>query len=127
MIQFGGIIFINVTVVGPNRMTPSLPAAQPASYTLNVTAHRRPKRQGLCAHQRVDRGAAEAGHSELRVRDLVPAPGRRWQGHSRKASASALNPAAALLDVKNGPHILNDEAAAGDGGNRANLPRTYLA
>ena len=37
MIQFGGHhLAINVTVVGPNDvMTPSLPAAQPAKYTLN--------------------------------------------------------------------------------------------
>src|SRR5262249_18762330 len=37
MIQFGGHhLAINVTVVGPNNvMTPSLPAAQPATYTLN--------------------------------------------------------------------------------------------
>jgi len=37
MIQFGGHhLAINVTVVGPNNvMTPSLPAAQPAKYTLN--------------------------------------------------------------------------------------------
>ena len=36
-IQFGGHhLAINVTVVGPNNvMTPSLPAAQPARYTLN--------------------------------------------------------------------------------------------
>jgi hypothetical protein len=37
MIQFGGRhLAINVTVVGPDSvMTPSLPAAQPAKYTLN--------------------------------------------------------------------------------------------
>jgi Protein of unknown function (DUF3500) len=37
MIQFGGHhLAINVTVVGPHSvMTPSLPAAQPAKYTLN--------------------------------------------------------------------------------------------
>ena len=37
MIQFGGHhLAINVTVVGPSKcLTPSLPAAQPASYVLN--------------------------------------------------------------------------------------------
>ena len=37
MIQFGGHhLAINITIVGSNNvMTPSLPAAQPATYTLN--------------------------------------------------------------------------------------------
>ena len=37
MIQFGGHhLAINVTIVGANNvLTPSLPAAQPATYTLN--------------------------------------------------------------------------------------------
>src|SRR5258708_17212513 len=55
MIQFGGHhLAINVTVVGPNNaLTPSLPAAQPAKYTLNgqtvrPLAHENAKGFALC-------------------------------------------------------------------------------
>jgi hypothetical protein len=137
MIQFGGHhLAINVTVVGPNSvMTPSLPAAQPAKYTLNGQTIRP-------LGQENDRGfalinalnAAQQKHAILNyaVTDLVLGPGndgKTIQPEGIVASELNASQQALLLDVVHEwVGILNDEAANAKMAEiKANLPRTYFA
>ena len=137
MIQFGGHhLAINVTVVGPNTvMTPSLPAAQPAKYTLNGQTIRplgHENDKGFALINALN--AAQQKHAILnyQVTDLVLGPGNDGKVIQPEGIlASELDAAqqALLLDVAHEwVGILNDEAAnAKMAGLKANLPKTYFA
>ena len=80
MLQFGGHhLAINLTMAGSQAsMTPSLPAAQPATYTFEgrTDSPARPReRQGVRADQRARRHAAQPGDPHL--------PRRRSRARSR--------------------------------------------
>jgi hypothetical protein len=137
MIQFGGHhLAINVTVVGTNTvMTPSLPAAQPAKYTLNGQTIRplgHENDKGFALINALN--AAQQKHAILNyeVKDLVLGPGadgKVIQPEGILASELDANQQAMLLDlVHEWVGILNDEAAAAKMAEiKANLPRTYFA
>jgi hypothetical protein len=137
MIQFGGHhLAINVTVVGSNTvMTPSLPAAQPAKYTLNGQTIRplgHENDKGFALINALN--AAQQKHAILNysVTDLVLGPGNDGKVIQPEGIlASELDAAqqALLLDVVHEwVGILNDEAAAAKMAEiKANLPRTYFA
>ena len=137
MIQFGGHhLAINVTVVGQNSvMTPSLPAAQPAKYTLNGQTIRplgRENDKGFALINALN--AAQLKHALLdyAVTDLVLGPGNDGkviQPEGIRASELDPHQQAMLLDVAHEwVGILNDEAAAAKMAEiKANLPQTYFA
>jgi len=137
MIQFGGHhLAINVTVVGPNNvMTPSLPAAQPAKYTLNGQTIRPLGRENDKGFALINAlGAAQQKQAVLayQVTDLVLGPGadgKVIQPEGILASALDASQQGLLLDVVHEwVGILNDEAAAAKMAEiKANLPRTYFA
>jgi hypothetical protein len=137
MIQFGGHhLAINVTVVGTNTvMTPSLPAAQPAKYTLNGQTIRplgHENDKGFALINALN--AAQQKHAILNyeVQDLVLGPGadgKVIQPEGILASELDASQQAMLLDlVHEWVGILNDEAAAAKMAEiKANLPQTYFA
>lgn len=137
MIQFGGHhLAINVTVVGANSvLTPSLPAAQPAKYTLNGQTIRplgHENDKGFALINALN--AAQQKHAILdyQVTDLVLGPGtdgRVIQPEGILASELNANQQALLLDVVHEwVGILNDEAAAAKMAEiKANLSQTYFA
>jgi hypothetical protein len=137
MIQFGGHhLAINVTIVGPNSvMTPSLPAAQPAKYTLNGQTIRPLGRENDKGFTLINAlNAAQQKHAILNyeVKDLVLGPGadgKVIQPEGILASELDAGQQAMLLDVAHEwVGILNDEAAAAKMAEiRANLPRTWFA
>jgi hypothetical protein len=137
MIQFGGHhLAINVTVVGPNNvMTPSLPAAQPAKYTLNGQTIRplgQENDRGFALITALTGAQQKQAILNYEVRDLVLGPGADGKVIQPEGIlASALNGSqqALLLDVVHEwVGILNDEAAAAKMAEiKANLPRTYFA
>src|SRR5580704_5715729 len=137
MIQFGGHhLAINVTVVGSSTvMTPSLPAAQPAKYTLNGQTIRplgHENDKGFALINALD--AAQQKHAILNyaVTDLVLGPGNDGkviQPEGILASELDASQQALLLDVVHEwVGILNDEAATAKMAEiKANLPKTYFA
>jgi Protein of unknown function (DUF3500) len=137
MIQFGGHhLAINVTVVGSNSvMTPSLPAAQPAKYTLNGQTIRplgRENDKGFALINALN--PAQLKHAVLNydVKDLVLGPGNDGkviQPEGILASELDASQQALLLDVVHEwVGILNDEAAGAKMAEiKANLPQTYFA
>jgi hypothetical protein len=137
MIQFGGHhLAINVTVVGPNNvMTPSLPATQPATYTLNGQTIRPLGRENDKAFALINALRPEQQKQAIltyKVSDLVLGPGQDGkviQPEGILASALTADQQAMLLDVAHEwVGILNDEAAAVKMAElKANLPRTYFA
>ncbi len=137
MIQFGGHhLAINVTVVGPNSvMTPSLPAAQPARYTLNGQTIRplgRENDKGFALINALNAGQQKRAILDYQVTDLVLGPGadgKVIQPEGIPASELDAGQQALLLDVVHEwVGILNDEAAAAKMAEiKANLPRTYFA
>jgi Protein of unknown function (DUF3500) len=137
MIQFGGHhLAINVTVVGPNNvMTPSLPAAQPAKYTLNGQTIRplgQENDKGFALMNALNAAQQKQAILNYEVTDLVLGPGadgKVIQPEGILASALNARQQALLLDiVHEWVGILNDEAAAGKMAEiKANLPRTYFA
>jgi hypothetical protein len=137
MIQFGGHhLAINVTVVGPNNvMTPSLPAAQPAKYTLNGQTIRplgRENDKGFALINALNATQQKQAVLNYQVTDLVLGPGadgKVIQPEGILASALDASQQALLLDVVHEwVGILNDEAAAAKMAEiKANLPRTYFA
>jgi hypothetical protein len=137
MIQFGGHhLAINVTVVGPHSvMTPSLPAAQPAKYTLNGQTIRplgRENDKGFALINALNRGQQKRAILDYRVTDLVMGPGadgKVIQPEGIPASELDAGQQALLLDVVHEwVGILNDEAAAAKMAEiKANLPKTYFA
>jgi hypothetical protein len=137
MIQFGGHhLAINVTVVGSNSvLTPSLPAAQPATYTLNGQTIRPLGRENDKGFALINAlSAAQQKHAILSydVKDLVLGPGNDGKVIQPEGIlASELDPKqqALLLDVVHEwVGILNDEAAAAKMAEiKSNLPKTYFA
>ena len=137
MIQFGGHhLAINVIVVGPsNVMTPSLPAAQPTSYTLNGRTIRPLGQENDKAFALINAlTPAQQKQAILtyEVRDLVLGPGEDGKVIQPEGiTGSALTPAqqSMLLDVAHEwVGILNDEAADAKMAElKANLPRTFFA
>ena len=137
MIQFGGHhLAINVTVVGPNNvMTPSLPAAQPAKYTLNGQTIRplgHENDKGFALINALNPAQQKQAILSYEVRDLVLGPGadgKVIQPEGILASALDAVQQGLLLDVVHEwVGILNDEAAAAKMAEiKANLPRTWFA
>jgi hypothetical protein len=137
ILQFGGHhLAINVTVVGAaNVLTPSLPAAQPATYTLNGQTIRplgKENDKGFALINALDAAQQKQAILNYEVRDLVLGAGADGKVIQPEGIiASALNGAqqALLLDVAHEwVGILNDEAAALKMAEiKANLPRTYFA
>ena len=137
MIQFGGHhLAINVTVVGPNNvMTPSLPAAQPAKYTLNGQTIRplgRENDKGFALINALNAAQQKQAILAYEVKDLVLPPGadgKVIQPEGIVASAMNASQQAMLLDLaREWVGILNDEAASAKMAElKANLPRTYFA
>jgi hypothetical protein len=137
MMQFGGHhLAINVTVVGPNNvMTPSLPAAQPAKYTLNGQTIRplgRENDKGFALINALNPAQQKQAILNYAVTDLVLGPGadgKVIQPEGILASALDAGQQGLLLDVVHEwVGILNDEAAATKMADiKANLPRTYFA
>jgi hypothetical protein len=137
LIQFGGHhLAINVTVVGPNSvLTPSLPAAQPASYTLNGQTIRPlgdENDKGFALINALNAEQQKQAILNYEVRDLVLGPGadgKVIQPEGILASALDARQQALLLDVVHEwVGILNNEAAAAKMAEiKANLPRTYFA
>ena len=137
MLQFGGHhLAINVTVVGPNSvMTPSLPAAQPASYTLNGQTIRPlgdENDTGFTLINALNPEQQKQAILTYEVRDLVLGPGNDGkviQPEGIRASALDAKQQALLLDIAHEwVGILNDEAATRKMTElKANLPQTYFA
>jgi hypothetical protein len=137
MIQFGGHhLAINVTIVGRNKvLTPSLPAAQPATYTLNGQSIRPlgdENDKGFALINALDAAQQQQAILSYKVSDLVLGAGQDGKVIQPEGIlASALNAAqrSMLLDlVHEWVGILHDEAAAARMAEiTANLPRTYFA
>jgi Protein of unknown function (DUF3500) len=137
ILQFGGHhLAINVTVVGSaSVLTPSLPAAQPAKYTLNGQTIRplgKENDKGFALINALDAAQQKQAILNYDVRDLVLGPGADGKVIQPEGIlASALNGTqqALLLDVAHEwVGILNDEAAAAKMAEiKTNLARTYFA
>ncbi len=137
MMQFGGHhLAINVTVVGANQvMTPSLPAAQPAQYTLNGQAIRplgRENDKGFALVNALSAPQQQKAILTYGVSDLGLGPGadgKVIQPEGIVASELNASQQSMLLDIAHEwVGILNDEAAAVKMADiKANLPRTYFA
>ena len=137
MIQFGGHhLAINVTVAGANHvMTPSLPAAQPARYTLNGQTIRplgKENDKGFALINALSPAQQTQAILNYEVRDLVLGPGEDGkviQPEGIPASQLNASQQTMLLDIAHEwVGILNDEAAAARMAEiKANLPRTYFA
>jgi len=137
MVQFGGHhLAINVTIAGrDNVITPSLPAAQPARYTLNGQTIRplgdeNDKAFALMAT--LNEEQRRQAILNYRVADLVLGPGedgKTIQPEGILATALNANQQTILLDIAHEwVGILNDEGAGARMAElRANLPRTYFA
>ena len=136
-IQFGGHhLGINVTIVGPHSViTPSLPAAQPATYTLNGETIRplgRENDKGFALINALDETQRKQAILPYQVRDLVLGPledGKVIQPEGLLASAMNTAQQVMLLDVAHEwVGILNDAAAAERLAEiRSNLTKTYFA
>ncbi len=137
MIQFGGHhLAINVTVVGKsNVLTPSLPAAQPATYQLNGETVRplgREYDKGFALINALDAEQRKQAILPYQVDNLVLGPGEEGKTIQPEGiKASALNAAQQekLLDIAHEwVGILNDEAAAAKMAEiKANLAETWFA
>lgn len=137
MVQFGGHhLAINVTIVGRNNViTPSLPAAQPAKYTLNGQTIRPLGKENDKAFALMGALNAEQRKQAIlnyRVSDLVLGPGedgKTIQPEGIVATALSESQQNMLLDIAHEwVGILNDEGAAARMAEiRTNLPRTYFA
>src|SRR5437762_4704307 len=120
ILQFGGHhLAINVTLVGSaNVMTPSLPAAQPAKYTLNGQTIRplgKENDKGFALINALDAAQQKQAILNYDVRDLVLGPGadgKVIQPEGIVGSVLNANQQAMLLDLAHEwVGILNDEAA----------------
>ena len=137
MLQFGGHhLAINVTMVGrDNVLTPSLPAAQPARYTLNGQTIRplgkeNDKAFALMATLNADQ--RKQAILNYRVSDLVLGAGqdgKTIQPEGILATALNADQQAMMMDLAHEwVGILNDEGASARMAEiRSNLPRTYFA
>ena len=137
LIQFGGHhLAINVTVVGANSaLTPSLPAAQPAKYTLNGQTIRplgRENDKGFVLINSLNAAQRKKAVLSYDVKDLVLGPGndgKTIQPEGILASELDARQQALLLDVAHEwVGILNEEAASAKMAElKANLPKTWFA
>ncbi len=137
MIQFGGHhLAINVTLVGrDNVMTPSLPAAQPATYSLNGQTVRPlgdENDKAFALINALDPAQRKQAVLGYQVTDLVLGAGqdgKKIQPEGILASALTAPQQAMLLDLAHEwVGILNDEAATGRMAEiKAALPNTYFA
>jgi hypothetical protein len=137
MLQFGGHhLAINLTLAGSQAsMTPSLPAAQPATYTFEGRQIRPLGSENDKAFELINAlDAAERGQAILnsRVADLVLGPGqdgRVIQPEGIRASALSSAQQGVLLDiVREWAGIVNETFARPRMEEiRANLPQTYFA
>lgn len=137
MIQFGGHhLAVNLTVVGKsNVLTPSLPAAQPATYKLGGETVRplgRENDKGFALVNSLDATQRKQAILDYQVGDLVLGPGRDGKTIQPEGiKASALNAAQQqmLLELAHEwVGILNDEAAALKMAEvKSNLPETWFA
>jgi hypothetical protein len=137
MLQFGGHhLAINVTIAGRNSvMTPSLPAAQPAKYTLNGQTIRplgHENDKGFALINALNPAQLKHAVLNYEVTDLVLGPGADGKVIQPEGIvASELNAAqqAMLLDLAHEwVGILNDEAANAKMAEiKTNLPRTWFA
>ena len=137
MIQFGGHhLAINVTIVGKtNVMTPSLPAAQPATYKLNGETVRplgREYDKGFVLINALDAAQQKQAILPYQVGDLVLGAGqdgKTIQPEGIKVSALTAAQKEKLFDViHEWVGILNDEAAAAKMAEiKANLNETWFA
>jgi hypothetical protein len=137
LLQFGGHhLAINVTVAGQTSvLTPSLPAAQPASYTLNGQTIRPLGDENDKSFALINALNPEQQKQAIlnyQVSDLVLGPGqdgKTIQPEGIPASALNASQQTMLLDLAHEwVGILNDEAASAKMAElRANLPRTYFA
>jgi hypothetical protein len=137
MLQFGGHhLAINLTLVGSQAsMTPSLPAAQPATYTFEGREIRPLGKENdkafalVNALDQTQRGQAVLNY---RVADLVLGPGqdgRVIQPEGIRASALSSSQQTMLVDlIREWAGIMNDSFAEPRMADiRANLPQTYFA
>ena len=137
LIQFGGHhLAINVTVVGASSvLTPSLPAAQPARYTLNGRTIRPlgdENDKAFALMGTLDAAQRKQAILPYQVRDLVLGPGedgKTIQPEGIVGTGLNANQQAMLLEIaREWVGILNDEAAAAKMAElKANLPKTYFA
>ena len=137
MLQFGGHhLAINVTFVGAtNVMTPSLPAAQPAKYTLNGQTIRPLGNEHDKSYALINSMTAAQQKQAIlsyNVTDLVLGPGNDGkviQPEGILATQLDARQQTMLLDLAHEwVGILNDEAASAKMAElKANLPRTYFA
>ena len=137
MIQFGGHhLAINVTIVGANSvMTPSLPAAQPAKYTLNGQTIRplgQENDKGFTLINALNAEQRKRAILNYDVKDLVLGPGadgKTIQPEGIPASQLDARQQAMLLDiVHEWVGILNDEAAAAKMAEiKAGMAQTWFA
>jgi hypothetical protein len=137
MIQFGGHhLAINVTIVGrDNVLTPSLPAAQPATYKLNSETVRplgRENDEGFELINLLDAAQQKQAILSYQVNDLVLGAGqdgKMVQPEGIKASSLTATQQQKLLDLAyQWVGILNDEAATAKMTEvKANLPQTWFA
>ena len=137
MLQFGGHhLAINLTLAGSQAsMTPSLPAAQPASYTVEGREIRplgKEQAEAFALINALDAGQRAQAILPYRVSDLVLGPGqdgRVIQPEGIRASAlSAAQQTALLAIVREWAGIVTDAFAEPRMAElRANLPQTYFA
>jgi predicted CoA-binding protein len=137
MLQFGGHhLAINLTMAGSQAtMAPSLPAAQPASYTLEGRMVRPLGDETDKAFALINAlGEAERKQAVLtyRVSDLVLGPGqdgRTIQPEGIRASALSASQQTMLLDLIAEWTGIQHDAFAGPRMTeiKANLPQTYFA
>jgi len=137
MIQFGGHhLAINLTIVGKsNVLTPSLPAAQPATFKLNGETVRplgRENDKGFALINSLDATQQKQAILPYQIGELVLGAGedgKTIQPEGIKVSALNAAQKEKLLDVVHEwVGILNDEAAAAKMAEiKANLPETWFA
>jgi hypothetical protein len=137
MVQFGGHhLAINLTLAGSQAsMTPSLPAVQPAKFTIEGREIRPLGRENDKAFELINAlDATQRGQAVLsyRVSDLVLGPGqdgRTIQPEGIPASALSAAQQALLLDIiREWAGIMHDAFAEPRMAElRTNLPQTYFA
>ena len=137
MLQFGGHhLAINLTIGGSQAsMTPSLPAAQPAKFTIEGREIRplgKENDKGFALINALDETQRSQAILSYRVADLVLGPtqdGRTIQPEGLRASALTPAQQSMLLDlVREWAGIMNDAYAEPRMAEiRAGLPQTYFA
>ena len=137
MLQFGGHhLAINLTMAGSQvSMAPSLPAAQPASYTIEGRTVRplgKENDKAFALINALDEAQRKQAILAYRVSDLVLGPtqdGRTIQPEGIRASALSVAHQTMLLDLaREWAGIQNDAFAEPRMAElRTNLPQTYFA